>query len=149
MGGRRLRPDRARDSALAEQSFAHKVPVVFRLTSGITQVSGHFGGGGVSAWNHPDGRSLRHTRNTRVPPKMSGEYPPHACVLAHTESGKSIGVSALVHLDDRRLRLRRACNIRAFDSPSPTHCWRPTQNLKTYHSSPRNYSAGLLALMGH
>ena len=83
-------------SAPQEQSSIPQVSVVFRLTSGITQVSGHFGGGGVSAWNHPGGRSLRHARNTSVPPKISGEHPPHACVLTHTESGKSIGVSALV-----------------------------------------------------
>ena len=62
--------------------------MVFRLTSGITQVSGHFGGAGVSAWNHPDVRSLCHSRNTSVPPKISGEHPPHAYVLTHTESGK-------------------------------------------------------------
>ena len=85
--GRRLRPCRAK--------FCPQVSVVFRLTSGITQVSGHFGGGGVSAWNHPGGWSLRHSWNTNVPPKISREHPPHACVYAHTEAGKSPGVSAL------------------------------------------------------
>ena len=78
------------------QSSALEVPVVFHLMPETWQMSGHFGGGGVSAWNHPGGRSLRHTRNTSVPPKMSGDHPSHACVLTHTESGRSTGVSALV-----------------------------------------------------
>ena len=52
------------------------------------------------------------------------------------------------HPGDRRIRPRQACNRRVFDSSSPNHCWQPTQNLKTYHSSPRNYSTGLLALRG-
>ena len=92
--GRRLRPGMGRRLRPCRAKFCPQVPVVFRLTSGITQVSGHFGGGGGSAWNHPGGRSLRYSRNTSVPRKISGEHPPHVCVFAHTEAGKSPGVSA-------------------------------------------------------
>ena len=76
---------RAGDSALGRDGVSDpQVPVVFRLMSGITQVSGHFGGGGVSAWNHPGGRSLRHARNTKCSAQnVRGTSAPCLCVCTH------------------------------------------------------------------
>ena len=102
-------------------------------------------GGGVSVWNHPEtgvsaapGTKLLHT-------KYSGEHPPHVWdKLTHSsdrKAGDSVrwGQSLLPCSDMQHLELRSVLS---------THRWQPTQNRKTYHSSPWNYSFDLLALRG-